>query len=216
MATYLRPKRGTANNSNVVLKEGEIFFDDTNRSSATTLSSWGKIYVGDGVSKLKDIEPFVALPQEMTIEEGITATGDTIDNNMNLVDLFSATKNLLISGNTDPVVKDYSTNGTAIVTKIGNFCQLYVTYPTNIDGHTTSQYPIELGVITDEDFLPDHDLYFIASLYNNMGSTICDSLYIHINATTGLVSIVNFYGTFSWTVKFQKQIVIYNSKEITS
>ena len=97
MAAYLRPRRGTASGSTVVLKEGEIFLDTAKSSSATTLSSWGQIYVGNNTNNINALKPFVSLPEDMVVNSGISSTGSDSDiaNGKNLKTMFSAIKKLL-------------------------------------------------------------------------------------------------------------------------
>ena len=97
MAAYLRPRRGTASGSTVVLKEGEIFLDTAKSGNATTLSSWGQIYVGNNTNNISALKPFVSLPESMVVNSGISSTGSDSDiaNGKNLATMFSAIKKLL-------------------------------------------------------------------------------------------------------------------------
>ena len=99
MAAYLRPRRGTASGSTVVLKEGEIFLDTAKSSSATTLSSWGQIYVGNNSNNINALKPFVALPEAMVVN-AFDTDAKTIDNiaaGQPLKTLFKAIKDVLSS-----------------------------------------------------------------------------------------------------------------------
>ena len=97
MAAFLRPRRGTASGSSVVLKEGEIFLDNADSGNATSRASWGRIYVGNGTSTINALKPFIALPQDMVLSSGISSTGSDsdIDNGKSLSTIISAIKKLL-------------------------------------------------------------------------------------------------------------------------
>ena len=63
MASYLKPRRGTASNSSsIVLKSGEIFFEIGNSGTPTTGSNakaFGKIKMGDGSSAYSNLGYFI-------------------------------------------------------------------------------------------------------------------------------------------------------------
>lgn len=74
MSKFLRPRRGkrtTAINKNIVLKEGEIFFEIPNTGSGT---GEGKIYMGDGTTSYENLPAYIDLSKKAN--QPITITYD--------------------------------------------------------------------------------------------------------------------------------------------
>lgn len=200
MAAYLRPRRGNPINSALVLKEGELFLDVSKSSSATTLPSWGRIFIGNNSTQLKTIKPFISSPGDMVIKSGISESGtvDDIADGKTFAEMFSAIKNVLQNQSGQEIetyncplfLSNYNYGDSIVITKVGRICYMTV----DLSGSSAAgkykggdALAIVIGDIKDKNFVPIGDygnshwnyngLYFKLALDHY---TIDDDLYLRI------------------------------------
>lgn len=187
MAAYLRPRRGNVANSTIVLREGEVYLDTSNNSKATSTPGWGRLFIGDGETQLKNLKPFISLPEEMIINSGISSSGSItdIDNGKSLSTIFSAIKNEIESYNSEYEHITGLHSFEADIYKFGQICQ-FVLYIPDVLLEVAPREKVKILSIDEPSFRPVvSNVYFCTeSLFrgeNETGTAGSLSLYIDSN-----------------------------------
>ena len=127
MASYLKPRRGTASNSSsIVLKSGEIFFEIGNSGTPTTGSgakSFGKIKMGDGSTSYSNLGYFIDVDTtavDWTDSTSTTSAAQGADNyqDLNAITPTATLKSIL--GNIKSLLFNHSTQITTINSKLSD------------------------------------------------------------------------------------------------
>lgn len=226
MATYLRPKRGTVGNfPNELLLTGEILLDNSKSSSNTTLDSWGRIFVGNGTDILSNLKPFIGLPEEMIVDDGIDshieATTADIKNGKSVSALISVIKNELEEKAAQNTIssKEYNFTSTGfkiIITKIGRLAQIeLISY--NPISSIQYQEVKPIGQITDAEYLPlFKEVYFPLAIVSNDQSqgtdaNIMEQICLHIKQN-GSFEIISRYPLVANNIEILNQTITYISE----
>ena len=212
MASYLKPRRGTASNSSsIVLKSGEIFFEIGNSGTPTTGSgakSFGKIKMGDGSTSYSNLGYFIDVDTTAVDWTDSTSTATSAaqgaDNyqDLNAITPTATLKSIL--GNIKSLLFNHSTQITTINSKLSD----RVIATSN--GDNTTPISTRLGVIkTAWNALTDDQKGRCVILF---GGTIFHCM----NASYGMFANTYYNGTYMIHVQFNLDITKYYSGAITS